>query len=165
MTEPSNTSSEDVSRVWKLMEDIGICMMASHDGSAIRARPMGARPREGGNVVYFLTSARGDKDNEIEADSAVSLMFAKPNAATFLVVTGRARVLNDRALIRDLWTSGDSTWWSDAEDADIRVIAVTPADAQFWEGPHGVLGTTASVLSAMAGNAPILGDQRKVKLS
>ena len=153
----------DAERVWKLIGDIGTCMLATHEAGIIRARPMAARPRDSENAVYFLTSARGDKDEEIEADSNVSLMFIE--GGKYLVVTGRARVLNDRALIADLWTSADAAWWHDAQDPDIRAIEVTLADAQFWEGPHGVLGATAAVLTAMAGGGPILGDQRKVPLS
>ena len=156
----------DVERVWKLIDDIGVCMLASHDGDMIRARPLAARPHRESSLVYFLTSARGHKDDEIEADNSVCLCFAKPGSIQYLVVTGRARILNDRPLITRLWDNRiDSPWWTNADDPDIRAIEVTPIDAQFWEGPHGVIGTAASVLTAMAGQMPIAGDQRKVQLS
>src|SRR5689334_8813515 len=68
-------SGPDAAHVWKLMQDLGTCMLASLEHGVIRARPMTPRPRESENAVYFLTSARGDKDEEIEADDSVSLMF------------------------------------------------------------------------------------------
>src|SRR5438876_687397 len=48
----------DAPRVWKLMHDIEICMLASHDGGVIRSRPLRAFPREQEHAVYFLTLAR-----------------------------------------------------------------------------------------------------------
>jgi len=153
----------DAAHVWKLMQDMGTCMLASLEHGVIRARPMAARLRESENAIYFLTSARGDKDDEIAADDAVSLMFM--DGARQLVVTGHARVLNDRAMIRNLWINSDAMWWTSADDPEIRVIEVAPIDAQYWEGPHGVLGTAAAVITAASGGMPSMGEQRKVALS
>lgn len=155
---------DDVNRVWKLMEKIGVCMLASKDGEKIRARPMSAHPRHAENAIYFLTDARGHKDEEVKSDEHVCLSFAKPDDGKFLVVTGRARVLNDRMLIKDLWDSSAEAYWSGADDPGVRVIEVTPEDAQFWEGPHGVVATFQMLAAAATAGPPVLGDQRKVDL-
>ncbi len=156
-------SALDIERVWTLMREIGTCMLASHESGMIRARPMTARPQEEENAIYFLTSARGDKDEEIEANDGVCLTFHQ--GGKYLVVTGRARVLNDRLLIGELWAPPDAAWWRDREDPDIRAIEISPIDAQFWEGPHGIFGAAAMVLAATSHSRPILGGQRKVQLS
>jgi hypothetical protein len=91
---------DDINRVWKLMEKIGICMLASKDGEKIRSRPMGAHPRQAENAIYFLTDARGHKDEEVMQDEHVCLSFAQPSDGKFLTVTGHARVLNDRERLR-----------------------------------------------------------------
>jgi general stress protein 26 len=158
------SAPEDVHHVWKLMEKMHVCMLASLDGEKIRARPMGAHPRESENVVYFLTHERGHKDEEVAQDEHVCLLFSRPNEGKFLSVTGRARVFNDRALIRDLWDTPAQAWWSGPDDPGIRVIAVTPEDAQFWEGPHGLAATVAMVVAAATAGPPVMGDQRKVDL-
>ena len=126
---------------------------------------MGAHPREEANAVYFLTDARGHKEEELAEDDHVCLSFAKPDDGKFLVVTGRASVLDDRALIRDLWDTDAEAYWNGPDDADVRVIAVTPDDAQFWEGPHGVAATVAMVVAAVTAGPPVIGDQRKVDLN
>ena len=163
--EPHWDDPKDVQRVWTLMEQIGVCMLASRDGAKIRARPMGATPRHQANAIYFLTSAEGHKDQEIAADDQVCLSFAKPSSGKYLVVTGRARVLNDRALIRELWDTAAQAWWEGADDPRVRVIEVTPEDAQFWEGPHGLTATIGMVIAAATAAPPLLGDQRKVDLN
>jgi general stress protein 26 len=157
--------TEDVNRVWKLMEKIGVCMLASKDGEKIRARPMRAHPRQAEHVIYFLTDARGHKDEEVSRDEHVCLSFAQPGDGKFLAVTGCARVRNDRMLIRDLWDREAEAYWNGADDPGVRVIEVTPEDAQFWEGPHGVVATFAMVVAAATAGPPVLGDQRKVDLN
>lgn len=155
----------DIDRVWRLMDDIGLCMLASHDGDVIRARPMQAIARKDENAVYFLTDSGGHKDEEIAADKTVCLCFAKPGEGKFLAVTGQARVLADRALIKDLWSAAANAWWKGPDDPAVRAIEVTPKDAQFWEGPHGIVAIIAMVGAAATAGMPLMGDQRKVELN
>jgi general stress protein 26 len=158
------TDAEDVTRVWRLMEKIDICMFASRDGDAIRARPMSSIPREAQSVVYFLTDTEGHKESEIAANNNVSLLYAEPAHGKFLTVTGRARVLNDRALIAELWNKDAEAFWNGADDPRVRVVEVTPIDAQFWEGPHGIVATVEMAIAAVTAQPPVLGEQRKVDL-
>jgi len=159
-----STDADDIARVWRLMEQIGVCMLASRDGDIIRARPMGPTARETENAIYFLTSVDGHKDDEISEHDQVCLSFASPSDGKYLVVTGRARVLEDRELIRDLWNTAAETWWNGPDDPRVRAIEVTPHDAQFWEGPHGLVATVQMMLAAATSAPPVLGDQRKVDL-
>ena len=154
----------DIDRVWKLIEKIGICMFASREGEKIRSRPMGAKPRQSSNAIYFLTDERGHKDEQVAQDSHVCLSFAQPSDGKFLTISGRARVLNNRTLIRELWDTGAEARWSGADDPAVRAIEVTPEDAQFWEGPHGIAATFAMVIAAATAGPPVLGEQRKVDL-
>jgi len=156
--------AEDVAHVWELMQEIDICMFASRDGEKIRARPMAAHPREAENAIYFLTHIRGHKEEELAADDNVSLSFASPGAGRYLVVAGRARMLNDRAIIRELWDTSAEAWWNGSDDPGVRVIEVAPDDAQFWEGPHGIVANVLMAMSAYTSAPPPLGDQRKVDL-
>jgi general stress protein 26 len=158
------TEAHDVERVWKLMDKIKICMLASLDGEKIRARPMAAYARQNDGLVYFLTDARGHKDEEIARDENVCLIFAEPKDGKYLTVTGRARVTNNRVLINDLWNTAAEAWWDGPEDPSIRLLEVTPEDAQFWEGPHGLVATVAMVIAAATSGPPVMGDQRKVDL-
>jgi general stress protein 26 len=155
----------DVARVWQLMRKIMTCMLASHDGEKIRARPMAAHPHEDANLIFFLTDIRGHKDEELAQDDHVCLTFAKPDEGKFVVVTGRAAIINDRKLIRDLWDKDVASFWEGPDDPNVRAIRVTPEDAQYWEGPHGLAATAAMVLAAVTAGPPILGDQRKVDMN
>lgn len=159
-----STEAQDIERVWKLMEKIRICMLASLDGEKIRARPMGAYPRQNEGVVHFLTDVRGHKEEEIARDENVCLIFAEPKDGKYLTVTGRARVSDNRVLVHDLWNTAAEAWWDGPDDPSIRVLEVAPEDAQFWEGPHGLVATVQMVIAAATSATPVMGDQRKVDL-
>ncbi|HMK80832.1 MAG TPA: pyridoxamine 5'-phosphate oxidase family protein [Xanthobacteraceae bacterium] len=126
-------TTSHVDRVWELMGRISVCMLTTHDGEKIRSRPMPAYVRHEDAAVYFLTDAQAHKDAEIRGNPNVGLGFA--DGHKFVSVTGRAEVSQDRAKIRELWSSGAKAWWDSPDDPNIRLLTVTPDDAEFWEGP------------------------------
>lgn len=157
-------SENDVERVWELVEKIGICMLASRDGKDIRSRPMAASVDRSEPAVYFLTDAQSHKDEEVRADPSVDLAFADISGQKYVSISGHATVLNDREKIRELWSTPAKAWWNDPEDPQIRVLKVSPKDAQYWDAP----GTTVSVIkmaaAAVSDSRPSMGANAKVDL-
>jgi hypothetical protein len=43
-----------INRVWRIIEKVGICMMATRFEDGLRARPLEARPDRDENVIWFL---------------------------------------------------------------------------------------------------------------
>ncbi|MET0314418.1 MAG: pyridoxamine 5'-phosphate oxidase family protein [Hansschlegelia sp.] len=153
-------------RVWELVEDIGVCMLTSKAGSALRARPMHAMPDvEAGEIVFFA-DARAHKDDEIAADPDVCLAFAKPNANEYVSLSGTAVVSNDRAEIRTRFNETTKTWFPDGpEDPNIRLLKVTPHEGEYWDGVSNPLAVAFEVARArMKGERPDLSTNRKVAL-
>jgi general stress protein 26 len=141
-------------RVWDVIEEIGVCMLAAHDGERIRARPMARRLRfTNNNAIYFLTDAESPKSDQIEADSTVCLAFAAPEKGEYLSITGDARLLDDRPLIRALWRGADGAFWDGPEAPSLRALEVTPRDAQFWDRRGGLVGAVQLMAAAVLGRA------------
>ncbi len=153
----------DVDRVWKLMKKIGFCMLSTHDGEDIRARPMAAHV-EPGEAVYFLTDANSHKDDEVARDPNVGLAFADTDDQKYVSLTGRAELSNDRARIRQLWSTPAKAWWDSPEDPSIRVLKVTPKDAQYWDSPGTVVSYIKMFAAAATDKRPDLGKSAKVQL-
>jgi general stress protein 26 len=153
---------KDIAHVWKMIADIDICMLSTLDNGVIRARPMSSHPREEENAVYFLTDISGHKDEEIDQESEVGLAYQK--SGKWLAISGSARVLNDRALIAKIWDKDAEAWWEGPEDPRIRVLEVTPRDAQFWEGPGNVIGKIVMLAAVIVGKPPEIGENKKVDL-
>jgi general stress protein 26 len=156
--------SNDVERVWALMEKIGFAMLVTHDGSKLRARPMGAYVRRNENAIYFLTDARRHKDEEIARDPNVNLSFADTGAQKYISLAGTATISNDRAMIKELFSTPAKAWWNGPDDPNIRLLKVTPDDAEFWDAPGTVTSYVKMAVAAATGSRPDLGDNRKVSM-
>ena len=154
----------DLDRAWDLMKKIGFTMLVTRDGGKLRARPMSAYLARDENAIYFLTDARHHKDEEIARDPQVNLSFADAGSQKYVSLTGTAVVSNDRGKIRELFSTPAKAWWDSAEDPNIRLLKVTPDDAEFWDSPGTVVSYVKMAAAAVTGSRPDLGDNRKVAM-
>jgi general stress protein 26 len=155
-------AGSDTDRVWELMDKISTCMLTTHDGDQIRSRPMHAFVRRDEDAVYFLGDADQHKDVEIERNPNVGLAFA--DGQKFVSVTGHAAVSRDKTKIKELWSPVAQAWWDSPDDPNIRLLTVTPDDAEFWDGPGKVIGTIKMITAAATHSRPNYGENRKVTM-
>jgi general stress protein 26 len=160
----STDDLRDLDRAWDLMKKIGFAMLVTRDGGKLRARPMSAYLARDENAIYFLTDARHHKDEEIARDPQVNLSFADAGSQKYVSLTGTAVVSNDRGKIRELFSTPAKAWWDSAEDPNIRLLQVTPDDAEFWDSPGTVVSYVKMAAAAVTGSRPDLGDNRKVAM-
>ena len=157
-------ADNDSDRVWELMKKISICMLTTRDGDQLRSRPMGAYVRQEDNTVYFLTDVARHKDDEIRQFPNVCLAFADASGQKYVSMTGRAEVSNDRIKIKQLWSTPAKAWWDSPDDPNIRVLKVTPNDAEYWDSPGTVVSYVKMAVAAATGSRPDLGENRKVAM-
>jgi general stress protein 26 len=160
----NDNTARDTDRVWELMKKIGFAMLVTRDGEKLRARPMSAYLERESNAIYFLTDARRHKDEEIARNPNINLSFANASDQKYVSVTGTAVVSNDRAKIKQLFSTPAKAWWESADDPNIRVLKVTPDDAEFWDSPGSVISYVKMAAAAVSGTRPDLGDNRKVSM-
>ena len=160
----ASDNARDTDRAWELMKKIGFAMLVTHDGEKLRARPMSAYLDRDANAIFFLSDARKHKDDEIAANPNVNLSFADASDQKYVSVTGTAVVSNDRAKIKELFTTTAKAWWDSAEDPNIRVLKFTPDDAEFWDSPGTVISYVKMAAAAVTGSRPDLGTNRKVAI-
>jgi general stress protein 26 len=157
---------EPSERIWKLMGDIGVCMVVTHsgEGDAVRARPMAARVEVEHNAIYFLTDSGAPKDHEIRHNSNVCLAFSDVKANRYVSVTGAAEAFSDAELAERVWLAVDKAFWKDASDPRIRVIRVTPDQGEYWEGAGMIAGVVKMIAAGASGGRPELGENKKVAM-
>ena len=160
----TNDNTRDQDRAWELMKKIGFAMLVTHDGDKLRARPMSAFLERESNTIYFLTDARRHKDEEIARNPGINLSFADAGSQKYVSITGTAAVSNDRAKIKQLFSTPAKAWWDSDEDPNIRVLKITPDDAEFWDSPGSVISYVKMAAAAVTGTRPEIGDNRKVSL-
>ena len=160
----NDNTARDTDRAWDLMKKIGFAMLVTRDGDKLRARPMSAYLERENNAIFFLTDARRHKDEEIARNPNVNLSFANAGDQKYVSLTGTAFVSNDRAKIKQLFSTPAKAWWNSAEDPNIRVLKITPDDAEFWDSPGSVVSYVKMAAAAVTGTRPDLGDNRKVAM-
>jgi general stress protein 26 len=160
----ANDNAENIDRAWELMKKIGFAMLVTRDGDKLRARPMSAYVERDKNAIFFLTDARRHKDDEIAQNPSVNLSFADAGSMKYVSVTGTAVVSNDRAKIKELFTTTAKAWWNSADDPNIRVLKITPDDAEFWDTPGSVIAYVKMAAAVVTGTRPEIGENRKVSM-
>ena len=154
----------ETDRAWELMKKIPICMLTTWDGGALRSRPMGAHVSQDEHCVYFLTDVMRQKDDQIREYPQVSMAFADPSSQKYVAVAARAVVSNDREKIRELFTTPAKAWWNSPDHPNIRVLKVTPVDAEYWDGPGTVVSYVKMAMAAVTGSRPVLGENKRVSM-
>jgi general stress protein 26 len=160
----ANENARNVDRAWELMKKIGFAMLVTRDGDKLRARPMSAYLEREENAIYMLTDARRHKDNEIASNPPINLSFADASSQKYVSLTGTAVVSDDRAKIKELFSTPAKAWWESADDPNIRVLKITPDDAEFWDSPGSIISYVKMAAAAVTSTRPEIGENRKISM-
>jgi len=158
------TPAEAVDRIWKLAEEIDICMFVTWDGQYNRARPLSARVSREENAIYFLVNDHSAKNKQLSTYPKVTLAWSDSRHYKYATISGSAAVTNDRKKIADLWEKTDAAWWDNADDPEIRLITVKPDEGELWDSPGLFVATAKMMFAAVTGSKPDVGDNAKVDL-
>lgn len=153
--------------VWREIDRIETCMMVTYDGENMRSRPMAGTADRPGNTIWFVTNRSAHKDDELARDSRVNLAYADVSKNTYVSISGHARLSDDRAKLRELWTTAIDAWFKGGpEDPAALLIAVTPQSAEVWNNPSSDIVVALKMLTASATHSepPKIGETVKVEM-
>lgn len=145
------TGPEAIARVKELVEDIDFTMLTTQDATgSLVSRPMSTRQMDEKGDIWFFTMADSKKVEEAEADQDVGLSYLDSKGHRYVSVAGRARTVDDRAKMAELYTPSLDIWFEDGlETPGITLLRVTPVECEFWEPRHGTLVMAAGMLKAL----------------
>jgi general stress protein 26 len=154
-------SSKD--RFNHLLEGVDTAMLVSFTSSGdVHARPMAVARVEDTGAVWFCTGAETGKVVEIQQNPSVGLTFQ--DGRRFLSVSGTARLVQDRALIREMWKEPWRVWFPDGpETADLVLVQVEVRDGEYWDdtGTKGIAFLFDAARSYLTGTRPRAEDEPK----
>lgn len=158
------SSSANVDRVWSLISEIPVAMVVTHtgDGQRLRARPMAVRPDHEEGAIYFLTDADAPKSTEIGGNDNLCLVLVDNRKQRYLSISGRAEIIDNRDLIKQIWSIYDKAFWSNADDPRIRILRVLPERAEFWEGAGAIANVVKIAVAGISSKRVSLGKNDKV---
>lgn len=155
-------TSEDIGRVWDIVEQVGVGMLTTHFRGGLRSRPVELRLDRETGFIRIVTDARGMKDDEIETSPDVGLVVISASDKAYLSITARAEVTRDPGMARAIWHKTDDLWWNGPDDPNVRVLVLTPSLAELWDGPSSSVVAAFEIAKAkITGEQPNLGENRK----
>jgi len=82
------SKQSNVDRIWDIIENAGVCMLATQRAGRLRARPMEVRPDRKRRLIFAVTDAHSAKLDEIEARPDIGLIFIDAKAKAYLAAAG-----------------------------------------------------------------------------
>jgi len=106
--------------------------------------------------LWLITARDSEKVREIDTDSRVQV-HAQDGWAKCVVLNGRASVVEDKAMIREVWRTAFQVWFPEgADDPNIALLHVTGEQAEYWDstGANGLHYIYQSLKALMTGSTP-----------
>lgn len=101
-------------------------------------RPMAVQQVDDQGHFWFLSASDSHKNQEIQQDASVQLLFQGSAHSDFLSVVGTATISTDPARIQNLWNPILKAWFTEGEnDPRLTAVEVTPQQGYYWDNKHG----------------------------
>jgi general stress protein 26 len=144
----------------KLIAGVEIAMLTTvrRDGRLV-SRPLRTVAATGpaGGELWFFVRASSHKAQEIEGEPHVNLAYASPERNTYVSVSGRARLVDNRAKVHELWTPAMELFFPRGrDDRDVVLLRVDVEGAEYWDGPAGWIGQAIDVAGGLLTGTPPL---------
>ena len=154
-------TTEQTQKVAGLLKDerFGLFTTTAPDGTLI-SRPMAMQEVEFDGDLWFFAERGSRKVQHITANPQVNV--ATSGSSSWVSLTGHAVVIDDVEKKRQLWNSVVEAWFPDGpEDADVVLLRVEAASAEYWDSPGGRLATAFSFAKAKLTGQPYDGGENQ----
>jgi general stress protein 26 len=155
-------------KVAELLKDLRVAMLVTLDAHGRpHSRPMSTQHLLFDGSVWFFTAESSLKVAEIRDNPDVNIGYGSTSHESFLSLSGRATIVNDRDKIRELWNPLLRAWFTGADDPSIRLLCVEIETAEYWDTPGGKVAALISLVkAAVTGNADgMQGDHGTIELN
>ncbi|WP_187429682.1 hypothetical protein ROLI_029620 [Roseobacter fucihabitans] len=149
---------------WNIIAGIPACMVTTEDGDYIRARPMAPFVNKDARTIQFVTDDDSAKIEEMLLNRNLCLSFADTKTMQFASVSGKARMTEDKQLIKKLWGPYCDVFFPGGPDS-VSVITLDASRAEYWDNDKNKLLLAFEVTKAYFGDhGPDLGENAKLDL-
>lgn len=171
-TDDNVPPAKKIEELYSLVEGIDIAMLTnrSYDGT-LTSRPMATQAKRPRVDFWFVTSTETHKVDEIQAQPEVNLAYYNNKSREWVSVSGTARIITDRELIRTLYKPDWKAWFGDEggvrnggpNDPRLALIEIEAHEATYLKSNQPRAVQLFKVAKAMlTGETPKVGDMRHV---
>ncbi len=165
--ENTKTRDEAIEKLNGLIKDIDFAMLTTVDTDGVlRSRPMSTQEAEFDGTLWFFTSDKTHKVEEIERDNRVNASYAEPKDNVYVSVSGTASIVKDKAKMEELWNPILKAWFPKGlDDPNICLLKVDVEQAEYWDSPSSTLVQIVGFVKALVtGQRADGGENEKINL-
>jgi general stress protein 26 len=165
--ENTKTRDEAIEKLNGLIKDIDFAMLTTVDTDGVlRSRPMSTQEAEFDGTLWFFTSDKTHKVEEIERDNRVNASYAEPKDNVYVSVSGMASIVKEKAKMEELWNPILKAWFPKGlDDPNICLLKVDVEQAEYWDSPSSTLVQIVGFVKALVtGQRADGGENEKINL-
>ena len=119
--------------LYELLKVFPTAMLVTRDADGrMHARPMAIAELEPNADAYFATRIETPKVAEVQNFPDVLVTFQ--GTSQFALILGKASIVTDRGLIRELWSETWRAWIPDgADDPSLVLIKIEAKEGEYWD--------------------------------
>lgn len=148
-------ATDAIKKMQELAEKASTCFFSTRLRSQEfpSTRPMAVQQVDEQGHFWFLSASDSHKNQEIQQDPSVQLLFQGSAQSDFLSVVGTATISTDQVRIKELWNPILKAWFTEGEDDPrLTAVEVTPQHGYYWDNKHGnAVASVKIALSALLG--------------
>lgn len=162
--------THDREKLWSLIKDIKFAMLTTRHGNGhLHSRPMTTQNRkiDEDTSLWFFMSRRSEAVADIAGEAAVNVTYADTDADDYVSVSGQARVVEDMAKKKQLWSKLTEAWFPQGvDDPDLALVQVSITHADYWEAKDSKLTQLFKMAkAAVTGKPPTdIGEHGRVEM-
>jgi general stress protein 26 len=159
-------AEEKADRLYDIVKDFDNAFLVTRlaDGRG-HGRPLAvAEVRQDGDV-FFATDIHSPKVAEIKANPDVVVTFQ--SGSQFAAISGRAEVVQDGALIEQLWSEPWKVWFPEGRrDPSLCLIRVDGREGEYWDnaGAQGIKRAFQTAKAYLKKTTPELDEKQNAKV-
>jgi len=144
-----------IEKIKELIDKNTTCFFNTHIASnnPVSSRPMSVQKVDENGDILFLSANDSHKNQQIQENPKVQLLFQGSQYSDFLSVFGEASISTDKVLIRELWDPILKAWFTEGmDDSRITVLRIRPTEGYYWDNKHGnAVAFLKTAIGAMIG--------------
>ncbi len=161
------TSADATIKLRELIGDQRVVMLSSIAPSGeIHSRPITLCEVADDGRLWFFVSDNADWVLGLTSEGPVNVAVANDDDQSWVSVAGRASVHHDKATIDRLWSPAASVFFPGGkDDPNLRLLAVDPQTADYWDAPSGRLQQLAIMaMGKVSSERPDLGESGTIDM-
>ena len=164
----SHGTQGDTKQLWSLIKDMRIAVVTtrSSESGHLHAWPMTMQNKDfADGKLWFFMARSGNAVRELQNSPSVGVVFTDQGSDTYVSLSSRARVVEDRNKVRELWSKINEAWFKGGpDDSELALVEVEVVHGHYWDVKESKL-TQWFVMAkaAMTNEQPHLGESGDVR--